>query len=144
MGKFKEFLINEEVGLADLGPNIEKLFNSQEFGNQVQGAFVSSQWNNTYTNTPWKGNDSLNNVKEPVDLQIPSISRTGKIVGFLEKNNPVYIKLSDGTECSFTNQEMKNIEGKPAIGKTMTVIFQRHPDDFTRQYSKIEKAIVVD
>jgi hypothetical protein len=75
---------------------------------------------------------------------MPSVQRTGRIVGFLEKNNPVYIKLSDGTECSFTNQEMKNIEGKPALGKTMTVIFQRHPDDFTRQYSKIEKAIVTD
>lgn len=144
MGKFKNFLINEEVGLADLGPNIEKLFNSQLFGNQIQGAFVSSQWNNSYTNTPWKGNDSLNNVKEPVDMKIPSTERTGKIISLTEKSNPIFIRLSDGTECMFTLQEFKKIQGKPSIGKTMTVIFQRHPDDFTKQLSKIEKAIVIE
>lgn len=103
---------------------------------------LSSQWNNSYTNTPWKGNDSLNNVKEPSDLTIPSIERTGKIISLAEKSNPIYIRLSDGTECVFTHQEYKKIEGKPAIGKTMTVIFQRHPDDFTEQLSKIEKVII--
>ena len=144
MGKFKDFLITEEVGLADIGPNIERLFNSQEFGNQIQGAFVSSQWNNSYTNTPWKGNDNINNSKEPVDLTIASVQRTGRIISFLDKKTPIYIKLSDGTECNFTYQELKKIEGVPAIGKTMTVIFQRHPDDVTRQFSKIEKAIVTD
>ena len=54
MAKFKEFIIKEEVGLADLGANVEKLFNSQEFGNQIIGAFVTSQWNNT-KHMPWKG-----------------------------------------------------------------------------------------
>lgn len=144
MAKFKNFLINEETGLANLGANIDKLFQSQSFGNQIKGAFVSSQWNNSYTNTPWKGNDSIKNTKEPVDLIIPSVEREGKIISLTEKSNPIYIKLSDGTECSFTYQEFKRIEGNPGIGKTMRVIFQRHPNDFTNNISKIEKAIVLD
>jgi hypothetical protein len=143
MAKFKEFLIKEEVGLADLGTNVEKLFNSQEFGNQINGAFVSSQWNNT-NHMPWKGEGSLQNVHMPVDLAIPSVERTGRITTLMIRKNPIYIKLSDGTECNFTYDEYQKIQGNPAIGKNMTVMFQRHPDDFTRQYSKIDKAIVLD
>jgi hypothetical protein len=143
MGKFKEFIIKEEVGLADLGPNIEKLFNSQEFGNQIGGALVSSQWNGFNTPTPWKGDD-LKNAKNPVDLGVSSVQRTGRITTLLKTKNPIYIKLSDGTECNFSFDEFKRIQGNPNIGKTMTVVFQRHPDDFTRQFSKIDKAIVLD
>jgi hypothetical protein len=143
MAKFKEFIINEEMGLADLGTKVEKLFNSQQFGNQINGAFVSSQWNNT-SHTPWKGEGSLQNVHMPVDFVVPSVERTGRITALMLNKNPIYVKLSDGTECNFTYDEYKKIEGSPNIGKNMTVIFQRHPEDFTKQYSKIEKAIVTD
>ena len=143
MGKFKEFIIEEEVGLADLGPNIERLFNSQEFGNQIGGAFVSSQWNGLNVPTPWRGDD-LQTARNPSDLGISSVQRTGRITTLMKSKNPIYIRLSDGTECNFSFDEFKRIQGDPNIGKTMTVVFQRNPDDSTRQYSKIDKAIVLD
>lgn len=143
MGKFKEFIIQEEVGLADLGPNIEKLFNSQEFGNQLNGALVSSQWNGMNVPTPWKGDD-LQTAKNPVDLGLSSVQRTGRITALLKTKNPIYVRLSDGTECNFSFDEFKRIHGNPDLGKTMTVVFQRHPDDMSRQFSKIDKAIVLD
>lgn len=143
MGKFKEFIIQEEVGLADLGPNIEKLFNSQEFGNQLNGALVSSQWNGMNVPTPWKGDD-LQTAKNPVDLGLSSVQRTGRITALLKTKNPIYVRLSDGTECNFSFDEFKRIQGNPDLGKTMTVVFQRHPDDMSRQFSKIDKAIVLD
>lgn len=143
MGKFRNFILNEEVGLADLGPNIERLFNSQEFGNQIGGAFVSSSWNSLNPPTPWKGDD-LQTAKNPVDLGIPSVQRTGRITTLMRTKNPIYIRLSDGTECNFSFDEFKRIQGNPGIGKTMTVIFQRHPEDMSNQFSKIDKAIVLD
>lgn len=143
MGKFKEFIIQEEVGLADLGPNIEKLFNSQEFGNQLNGALVSSQWNGMNVPTPWKGDD-LQTAKNPVDLGLSSVQRTGRITALLKTKNPIYVRLSDGTECNFSFDEFKRIQGNPDLGKTMTIVFQRHPDDMSRQFSKIDKAIVLD
>lgn len=42
MSKFKEFILKEETGLANLGANIDRLFNSQMFGNQINGAFIFS------------------------------------------------------------------------------------------------------
>jgi len=76
------------------------------------------------------------------DMTIPSVERTGRITTLLSKRNPIYVRLSDGTEAQFTYDEYKRIEGNPALGKTMTVIFQRHPEDSGRSYSKIDKAIV--
>lgn len=143
MAKFKEFIINEEVGLGNLGSNIERLFNSQNFGNQINGAMVSSQWNGMYSPTPWKGDD-LQTAKNPVDIGISSVERTGRITSLMKTRNPIYIRLSDGTECNFSFDEFKKIQGTPDIGKTMTVIFQRHPDDMTNQHSKIDVAIVRD
>lgn len=143
MGKFKEFIIQEEVGLADLGPNIERLFNSQEFGNQLNGALVSSQWNGMNVPTPWRGDD-LQNAKNPVDLGLSSVQRTGRITALLKTKNPIYVRLSDGTECNFSFDEFKRIQGSPDLGKTMTIVFQRHPEDMSRQFSKIDKAIVLD
>jgi hypothetical protein len=143
MAKFKEFILKEEIGLGDIEVNINKLINSKDFGDQINGAFNSSQWNATNIPTPWKGDD-LKDLKNPVDLGFSSVQKTGRIISFLKNKNPIYIRLSDGTECNFTFDELKKIEGIPEIGKTMTVIFQRHPSDITNNFSKITKAIVSD
>lgn len=143
MGKFKNYLINEEIGLADLGPRIDRLMNSQNFGNQVQGAFVSSAFDGSGASpeTGMAGHP----IDMPVnDLTIPSVERTGRIIALMLKKNPIYIRLSDGTECNFTYDEYKRIQGNPALGKVMTVMFQRHPGDLGQQSSKIDKAIVRD
>ena len=78
------------------------------------------------------------------DLTIPSAEKQGRITVLELKRNPIYIRLSDGTEANFTYDEYKRIDGKPELGKVMKISFQRHPDDRMRQYSKIENAIVLD
>ena len=129
MGQFKKYLLNEESGLGDIGPKLHQLFHSDYLNNQVGGAFVS--------NTP------MHDLKLPnTGISVPSVERTGRITTLLLKRNPIFIKLSDGTEAHFTYDEFRRIDGKPDLGKVMTIIFQRHPDDTSDGVSKIDKAIV--
>lgn len=143
MGKFKEFLMTEEIGLADLGPRIDQLINSQQFSNQIAGALVSSDFTGS-EQSPTLGYVGHSTHLPSTDLTIPSVTREGRITTLLLKKNPIYVRLSDGTEASFSYDEYKRIEGQPALGKVMTIMFQRHPDDFGRAFSKIDKAIVRD
>tara|TARA_Y100000034_G_scaffold57774_1_gene70520 strand:- start:692 stop:1153 length:462 start_codon:yes stop_codon:yes gene_type:complete len=153
MGKFREFLINEEIGLGDLGPAIDNLYHSQWFGNQIEGAFTSMDTGTVKQDGVGEsggsfGNQSMarsNQVGLPTtDMTVPSVTKEGRITSLILKKNPIYIRLSDGTEASFTYDEYKRIEGEPALGKVMTLIFQRHPSDSTTMHSKINKAIVRD
>lgn len=143
MGKFKEFLITEEIGLADLGTKIDNLYHSHWFGNQLAGAIASTDVTGT-EQSPTMGYSGHSLHLPSVDLTIPSSTRTGRITTLLLKKNPIYIRLSDGTEAHFTYDEYKKIDGEPSLGKTMTITFQRHPQDQTRMHSKIDKAIVRD
>ena len=55
-----------------------------------------------------------------------------------EKKNPISIKLKDGTQLYLSWDEFKNIKGRtPQMGRIMSVIFQRRPDDLTDSLSKI-------
>lgn len=143
MGKFKEFLLTEEIGLGDLGPRIDKLMNSQQFANQIAGALVSSDFNGS-EQSPTLGYMGHSLHLPSTDLTIPSVTREGRIITLITKKNPIYIRLSDGTEASFSYNEYKRIQGQPELGKVMTIMFQRHPEDMGKSYSKIEKAIVHD
>lgn len=140
MGKFKEFIV-EQVGLGDLGPRINKVFHGPDLGNQIGGALLHPAWSGSDT-TPTHMDGGLDPSKPPVDLTIPSIQSTGRITCLMLKKNPIYVRLSDGTECNFSYDEFKRIQGKPEIGKVMTVVFQRHPQDAGPEHSKIDKAIV--
>jgi hypothetical protein len=60
----------------------------------------------------------------------------------LSKRNPIYVRLSDGTEANFTYEEWKRIKGEPALGKVMHITFQRHPEDKSAQHSKIDHVTV--
>jgi len=143
MGKFKEFLLTEEIGLGDLGQRIDSLMNSQKFGNQIGGAFASTDVTGSEMG-PTMGFAGHSLWLPSTDLTVPSVERTGRITTLLLKRNPIYVRLSDGTEANFSYEEYRRIEGSPALGKTMTLIFQRHPEDQTSGYSKIDKAIVRD
>jgi hypothetical protein len=123
MGKFKHFFINEEVKLSDLGPRIDKIYGEKDFEDKIQKTLQHPHWSNP-------------------SLEIPSVEKTGTIICLLKKKNPIYVRLSDGTECNFSYDEYKRIQGSPELGKSMSVTFQRHPSDNSVQYSKIEKAIV--
>ena len=139
MPKFKQFLIKEEFGLGNIEQKINKIFDNKSYS-----SFLSSVNNNTYDYSPWRGNDSINNQKEPVDLVIPSMEKTAKIIFLDFKKTPIKMRLSDGFECLFTEVEFRKIKGVPEVGKTITLIFQRNSNDFSKNFSKIEKAIVLD
>ena len=151
MGKFKEFLINEEIGLGELGPAIDNLYHSQWFGNQINGAYTSMDTGSVSQNDAGgsfghqTGSRAIGQMGLPTtDMTIPSVSKEGRITTLLLKKNPIYVRLSDGTEANFTYDEYKRIDGEPALGKVMTIIFQRHPSDSTKMFSKIDKAVVKD
>lgn len=132
--RFKEFLLKEGIGLGNLGSTIDKVFDTPQWQAQA-GSYVSNDMAN---------NPTLGLSLPSTDLEVPSIERTGKIKVLMGKRNPIYIELSDGTKASFTYDEWKRIKGEPALGKTMTIIFQRHPGDMSQNYSKIDKAMVLD
>jgi hypothetical protein len=144
MGKFREFLITEEsVGLGNLGAKITQLFHSQDFNNQIGGAFASTDVTGT------EGSNTHGSAGHPLhlpstDLTIPQMTKSGRITMLALKKNPIFIKLSDGTEANFTYDEYKKIQGTPEVGKVMTITFQRHPEDSSRMYSKIDQAVVTD
>lgn len=143
MGRFKEFLLTEEIGLADLGPRVDQLMNSQWFGNQIAGALVSTDFTGT-EQSPTLGYVGHSTHLPSTDLTIPSVTREGRITTLLLKKNPIYVRLSDGTEAHFSYDEYRRIQGYPELGKVMTITFQRHPEDVSRSYAKIDKAIVRD
>jgi hypothetical protein len=143
MGKFKEFLLKEEIGLADLGPRVYKAFHDPNLGNQIAGAFTTTDVTGS-EQSPTMGYAGHDLHLPSTDLTIPSVERTGRITVLMAKKNPIYVRLSDGTEAHFTYDEFRRIEGKPELGKVMTIIFQRHPEDSTEQRSKIDKCIVRD
>lgn len=134
---FKDF-INEEIALGNIPGQMDRLFGTKGF-DKMAGAFVSSDVNGTgdiNTGRPL-------NVPT-TDLQLPQIERQGRIVALLKKRNPIFVRLSDGTEANFTYDEFKRIEGEPKLGKTMMISFQRHPNDAAKKHSRISKAVVID
>lgn len=154
MGKFRDFLIKENMGLGDLGSRIDHVFNSELLGGQINGAFTSmdtgtvdqSGTNGSFGNqTSQRSSKSSGSGLPNIDLTIPSVTKEGRITTLKTKKNPIYVRLSDGTEAHFTYDEYRRIQGeKPALGKTMTIIFQRSPDDLTRSASRVTKVIVRD
>ena len=133
MGKFKQHLINEDIGLADLGPRIDRFYNSSYLDSKINASFANKH-----------KDPVLFGKSENMALSIPSVEKTGKIVKLYNKRNPIYIRLSDGTEAHFSYDEYRKIDGNPEIGKTMKLVFQRHPENNLKQVSKIDKAIVID
>ena len=143
MGKFRDFLLTEQIGLGDLGNRIDTLFNSQKFANQIDGAFASTDVTGT-EQSPTLGYAGHSLHLPSTDLTIPSVTKSGRIMVLQTKRNPIFVKLSDGTEANFTYDEYRKIVGEPKLGSTMTITFQRHPEDRMRAYSKIDQVEVTD
>jgi hypothetical protein len=141
MARFREFLLKEDIGLGDLGVKLDRFYNDPALNARIGGAFASTAVTGTGS-VPGLGYGGHSLNLPTTDLTIPSMEKTGRITTLLLKRNPIYIRLSDGTEANFTYDEYRRIEGKPELGKVMTIIFQRHPEDRAAQASKIDKAIV--
>lgn len=78
-----------------------------------------------------------------IDLDLPQVQKRAKIDIIMDKKNPIYLQLSDGSKLFFTYDEYKRIDGKPERGKTMVVTMQRLSHDHSDLPSKIVKCQVV-
>jgi hypothetical protein len=72
-----------------------------------------------------------------LNLDLPCVEKRGKIQIIMDKTNPIYIGLSDGSKLFFTIDEFKRISGKPVIGKILTWKTQRLFGDKSEYQSKI-------
>jgi hypothetical protein len=77
------------------------------------------------------------------DLELPSIERKSTIMTVMDKVNPIYIQLKDGSKLFFTYDEFKRISGVPVIGKTLIWKMQRLPQDISIYPSKITMCKVI-
>lgn len=128
MISFKQFIkITEQNGLG-LG----------NLGSQMQKAFDSIP---TIIPNGFKRPDYLVGIPN-LDVQLPTTTGNGTIEVMNTKKTPIYIRLSDGSDCYFTVDEFRRIKGKPAVGKSMTVVFQRHPENRDSKPSQIIDARV--
>lgn len=82
-------------------------------------------------------------VLPDMNLDLPSIEKKGTIKIIMDKSNPIYIGLSDGSKLFFSIDEFNRILGKPLVGKTLVWQIQRSPTDFSSLPSKITFCKVV-
>jgi hypothetical protein len=78
-----------------------------------------------------------------IDLGLPKVEKRAKIDILMDKKNPIYMQLSDGSKLFFTFDEFKRIDGKPERGKTMVVTMQRLGHDSSDLPSQIVKCQVI-
>jgi hypothetical protein len=78
-----------------------------------------------------------------IDLGLPTVQKQAKIDIVMDKKNPIYLQLSDGSKLFFTHDEFKRIEGIPERGKTMIVTMNRHGQDSSENPSQITKCQVL-
>lgn len=78
-----------------------------------------------------------------LSLDLPSVKKQAKIDLVLDKKNPIYVQLSDGSKLFFTHNEFRKIKGKPERGKTMIFVMQRLAHDTSDLPSQISQCEVV-
>lgn len=72
-------------------------------------------------------------------LGLPTVTKRGKVIGVTHTANAAVVQLEGGTMLRFNADELRMIHGgKPEIGKTMKVIFQRHPMNGSKEPSQIQ------
>lgn len=84
-----------------------------------------------------------NYVLPNYDLGLPTVEKKGKIILLIQKRNPIYVQLDDGTKLFFTYDEFKRINGEPVVGKTMAVKLLRLSHDNTDSPSKIHSCRII-
>lgn len=78
-----------------------------------------------------------------LQLDLPTIEKRAKIDLIMDKKNPIYIQLSDGSKLFFSMDQFKRIEGKPEQGKTIIVSMQRLSNDKSESPSQITKCQII-
>ncbi len=78
-----------------------------------------------------------------LDLGLPTVDKTARIDHVMDKKNPIFVGLSDGTKLFFTHGEFRRIEGgEPQVGKNMVVTMQRHHADKSHYPSVVTKCAI--
>lgn len=77
-----------------------------------------------------------------INLGLPTVQKKARIEHIMDKKNPIYIGLADGTKLFFTHDEFRRIEGKPERGKNMIVVMQRRDDDHSDIPSIVTKCMI--
>ena len=57
------------------------------------------------------------------ELDLPKITKKGKVIVLEMKKNPVHLRLDDGTNLYLTIDEFRRINKQPKIGDTLSVEF---------------------
>lgn len=76
-------------------------------------------------------------------LDLPTIEKRAKIDIIMDKKNPIYVQLSDGSKLFFSVDEFRRIPGKPERGKTMVFKMQRLGYDKSQNPSQISNCYVI-
>lgn len=76
-------------------------------------------------------------------FDLPSVKKQAKIDLVLDRKNPIYVQLQDGSKLFFTHDEFRRIKGKPERGKTMIFVMQRLPNDSSSLPSQISQCEVI-
>ena len=86
---------------------------------------------------------SFASILPKISLDLPQIQKKSKINLIMDKKNPIYIQLDDGSKLFFTHDEFKRIEGKPEPNKTLLVTMQRLGNDTSDLPSKIVRCQII-
>ena len=122
MLEFKKYLQEQNtVGYHNDGPGAP-ILNSDATGSETP---------NSYFGNP--------NFLPSLDMGLPTVTRSSRIIQVERHKNPIFVMLQDGTKLYFTYDEFKRIKGsEPKVGKTLQVVFQRSPDDSSGNHSQIQ------
>lgn len=90
----------------------------------------------------WTGSGQSDIMSQPVflpnmDLALPAITKVGKIAMLIKDKNPIMLQMDDGTQLYFSLDQFRRITGSPALGRTISVVFQRDYTDRSKMPSKI-------
>lgn len=113
--------------------NFRQYIQLVEFTNKAKAIFVPESWAG-----------EIASLMPTFDLDLPTITRNGRIEIVLDKKNPIYVQLSDGSKLFFSHDEFRKIKDKPQKGKNMVVVMQRHSVDTSDLPSQIVKCMVRD
>jgi len=78
-----------------------------------------------------------------LSIDLPVMKKQAKIDLVLDKKNPIYVQLQDGSKLFFTHDQFRKIKGKPERGKTMIFVMQRLQNDSSKSPSQISQCEVV-
>ena len=82
-------------------------------------------------------------VLPQLDLDLPTVEKKAKIYMVIQKKNPIFVQLADGTRLYFSHDEFRRLNQEPQVGKMMVVKMLRLPHDGSLMPSQIKSCQVI-